>query len=228
VSVGLVARPNGSGTVRVTALLDRDAATAVGSSLRTADLRAAGWTIEPTERRSNGSVAMSVTRGFSNPIEAQGLIGEVAPAALKRFTIEQHRGFWRTTTSFKGTIDLSRGVGTFSDPALTSAFGGQPVGVTPAQLEKKYGVPIDRLFGLQVAVKLPGKVVDTNAATTTGDGAVWTPKLGEQMSIRASAREWNAWTVGLLALCALSGVGAVAVGVRARAANKPRRRARTK
>jgi len=62
--------------------------------------------------------------------------------------------------------------------------------VTPAALEKRFGAPVDHLLGLQVAVRLPGKVT-ANAPTGTDHGAVWAPSLGEDTVLEAHAEHWN-------------------------------------
>jgi hypothetical protein len=226
VSVGLTARANGSGTVRVTALFDRDAAAAIGSSLRLNDLKASGWTIEPAKKKPDGAMSVSVKHSFADRAEARRVLADVAPDALKGLAFEQRAGFWRTKTSFSGSVDLAKGIESFGDPALTQSLGGQPLGVSPAEIEKRYGAPIDRLFGLQVAVKLPGKVVESNAPTTTSDGAVWAPKLGEQVSMNAAASEWNLRSLAVVSAGSLVAAFGVVLFVRGAAHQKRRRRRR--
>ena len=221
VSVGIDTEADGSGEVQVTAVLDEDAAERVGDleeNLRTDDLEKAGWIVERPERRDDGSVAQTIRQSFDDPAEAERMLAELAgddpetnaAAPLRAFEVEQERGFFRTTTTFTGVVDLARGVEAFSDAGLTEAFGGQPLGAPVDQLERQLGATFDRLFGLQVAVRLPGKV-ESNAPTTADNGAVWAPKLGERVELTAEATQVNTRNVILLLVAVASTLALVAV-----------------
>lgn len=194
-SVEVQARPDGSGEVKATALLDRSATRAIGdlaTQVALDDLRAAGWEVRGPEENSDGGSEIEVRHGFTDVADARQLLVQLtgSDGAFKGFVLEQKRTFLRTETALRGTVDLSRGMAVFSDPKLTEALGGQPLGVTPEQLEQRLGAPVDRVFGLQVAVRLPGGV-ESNAPTATGSTAVWAPRLGEQLAIEATAQQWN-------------------------------------
>ena len=221
VSVGIDAEADGAGEVQVTAVLDEDAAERVGDleeNLRTADLEKAGWIVERPERRDDGSVVQTIRHAFDDPAEAERVLAELAgdvpesnaAAPLRAFQLEQERGFFRTTTTFSGVVDLARGVEAFSDSELTAAFGGQPLGAPVDQLERQLGATFDRLFGLQVAVRLPGKV-ESNAPTNADNGAVWAPKLGERVELTAEATRVNTRNVLLLLVAVASTLALLAV-----------------
>lgn len=221
VSVVVDTEDDGSGEVRVTAVLDEDAAERVGDleeNLRTGDLEADGWVVDPPEHRADGGVAQTVRRRFDDPSQAERALARLAgddpetnaAAPLRAFAIDQERGFFRTTTRFRGTVDLARGVEAFGDHQLTELFGGQPLGTSVDQLERQLGAPFDRLFGLQVAVRLPGRM-ESNAPTNADDSAVWAPKLGERVELTAEASKINATNLLLLLVAVASGVALVSV-----------------
>jgi hypothetical protein len=219
VSVGVNARADGSGEVRVTAVLDEDAAKrveAAGATLRTEDLEAAGWTVDEPETAKDGSVTHVVRHRFETTREAERILAQLgadnsdtgSEAPLRDFVVTQKRSFFRTETSFRGTVDLARGAEAFSDARLQETLDGQPLGVPVEQLERQLGASFDRIFGLQVAVRLPGDV-ESNAPTETDNGAVWAPKLGERVDLAADAARWNVRNIALLVV---SVVAALALG----------------
>jgi hypothetical protein len=227
VAVAVDTRADGRGDVQVTAVLDREAARMMGDvdeRLRTADLRRAGWEVDAPEVRSDGSVEVVVRHGFAGPGDAQRVLADVAGdgGPFRGFVVRQRHTFWRTTTSFAGTVDLGKGIEAFADTELARQLGGGPaLGVPVDQLERRLGGPVDRLFGLQVSVRLPGKVEESNAPTEGAGGAVWSPKLGEQASLQATAAQWNARNIALLAVAVAAALAAVGVA----AVRRLRRRA---
>ncbi len=219
-SVEVRARPDGTGEVKATALLDRSATRAVGdltTQVALDDLRAAGWEVRGPEENTDGSSEIEVSHGFANVADARPLLDQLTgtEGAFKGFVLEQKRTFLRTETALRGTVDLSRGMAVFSDPKLTEMLGGQPLGLTAEQLEQRLGVPVDRAFALQVAVRLPGRV-QSNAPTATGGTAVWAPRLGEQVAIDATAEQWNRPNLALAGLAVASALALAGVLVRRR------------
>ncbi len=210
----LSAGPDGTGEVTVTALLDRRAVQSVGD-LKTQvvldDLRATGWQVRGPEENTDGGAEVEARHRFANLAEARRLLDELggAEGAFKGFVLEQKRTFLKTRTALRGTVDLSRGLGTFSDAELAAVLGGQPLGISPEQLEQRLGVPGDRAFGLQLAVRLPGRI-EANAPTSAGNTAVWAPRLGEQVAIAATAEQWNRANLVLMALALGSALGLAA------------------
>jgi hypothetical protein len=221
VAVGVDAEADGGGEVRVTALLDREAARMVGdvrARLRTEDLRQAGWRVEPPERRSDGSVVVVVRRPFDDPAGAARALADLGGdhGPFKGFALQQRRTFWRTTTSLRGNVDLARGVESFADAELTERLGGPGAfGVPVEQLERRLSAPFSQLLGLQVAVKLPGRV-ESNAPTTAAGAAVWAPALGDRASLQASAVQWNMRNLALAGASVAFAVAAVVSGLRRR------------
>jgi hypothetical protein len=195
VSVGLDARADGGGQVQITARLD--------------DLRDAGWRIEGPTPQDDGGLEVVATHPFDDDEEAEALLEDVG--ALQDFDLEQERSFFTTTTKVHGTVDLQEGLGTFTDPDLEQALGATPeapLGVGIAALEKRFGAPIDRLLGLQLAARLPGDLDadETNAPTIAGRTAVWSPALGSRLTVEAQSHRWNVRNVVLLAITVVAGL----------------------
>ena len=241
VSVGLDANPDGTGEVRAAALLDADAVTELvgqaagnpasadpASRIKVDDLRKAGWKIEgPTPAgEGDGGLEVVATHPYADAAEARRLLTEVAgdPGPFKDITLRQERGFFKTTTHFTGTVDLDAGLGAFTDPELRQALQATddaPLGVTQEQLERRLGAALDRIFGLQVAVRLPGKISTSNAPTETDNGAVWAPRLGEEVTLEAASERWNVGNIVAL-VAALAAAAALLVTLLRRLATSRR------
>lgn len=220
VSVGIDANDTGGGEITARAQLDGSAVTQLGGPepgdrIRLDDLEKAGWDIEGPTKLDDGGLEIVATHDFDTPGEAEGLVADLGgdPGPLKQFTLRQTRTFLKTTTDFKGTVDLERGLGAFTDPSLQEALGATaeaPLGVTPDALEKRLGAALDRLLGLQVAVHLPGDV-ESNAPTATKSSAVWAPAIGEQQALEATSQQWNVGNIAGAATSTLSALGLAAV-----------------
>jgi hypothetical protein len=228
VSVGVDADPDGTGRVRAAAALDADAVERLvgeaagdpatvdpATRIKLDDLRDAGWTVTGPEPTDDGGLEVVVTQRFADAAEARRLLAEVGgdPGPFRDVSLAQTRSFFKTRTDFAGTIDLDAGLGAFTDPELRAALEATddaPLGITTAQLEERLGAAIDRMFGLQVAVRLPGRVT-SNAPTETDNGAVWAPSLGEEVVLEASSERWNVANIVALAAAILSAVALVVV-----------------
>ncbi|HUP86349.1 MAG TPA: hypothetical protein VM143_11840 [Acidimicrobiales bacterium] len=213
VSVGIDSNADGGGEVRAQARLDGGAVNQLGGPdpaerIRLDDLRAAGWDVEGPTRQDDGALQIVATHGYATEREAEALVADLGgdPGPLRDFAVHQHRTFLRTTTDFTGTVDLEAGLGAFTDPDLQEALGSTadaPLGVTSAALEKRLGAALDRLFGMQVAVRLPGEVT-SNAPTEADNGAVWAPSLGEEVRLEAHSERWNVRNIAGAAVAAAS------------------------
>lgn len=227
-SVGVEADADGTGQVRAAAVLDAgaveelvgeaagDPATAdPATRIKVDDLRAAGWTVIGPDPTDDGGLEVVATQRFEDAGEARRLLAEVAgdPGPFRDVSLRRTRSFFKTRTYFAGTVDLGAGLGAFTDPDLRAALEATdeaPLGVTTAQLEARLGEAIQQMFGLQMAVRLPGRLT-SNAPTETGGAAVWAPSLGEEVVLEASSERWNvanlvALSVGFLSALALVGI----------------------
>jgi hypothetical protein len=195
IGVGVDVHDDGTGTVRATVTLDGDAAQRVpdlANQLRVDDLRNAGWRVDTPKSLKDGSMVVQAARGFRTPAEASRIVAQLNEpnGPFRRFRLERTRSFLKTTTRFTGTVDLSRGLASFSDPQLDRQLGGGTFGVDQAQLERQAKAALDRVFTVTVAVRLPGPTT-SNSARAASNGAVWRPRLGEKAELVASASQWN-------------------------------------
>jgi len=188
---------DGSGRVVVTATLDKEATAAAGP-LALADLRQAGWTVDGPRSQPGGSTVVQASRAFHDAQEATAVVADVAGPSgpLREFRLSHRRSLLRTRTTFTGTVDLRAGLAAFGDDDLRRRLGGPGLGLDPAAVRQATGVDLDSLFRLTVQARLPGKV--TSNAPATNDGAVWQPRLGQQVLLSASAVRFNPLPVLLL------------------------------
>lgn len=223
-TVGVEADADGGGRLRVVVALDEAAAERVpdlAEQLRVDDLRAAGWEVAPPRETDDGGVEVEAVRRFRSPGEltqaVEELSGEAGP--FRDFELRRERTFLKTKTALRGTVDLQAGLAGFGDDALRERLGGEgpnaALGFDPADLERRLGAALDRVFVFRVAARLPGDV-DSNAPTEAGNGAVWRPTLGETVTLAATAEQWNTRTLGALAVSVAAACGFVVVVVRTR------------
>jgi len=214
VRVGVDANDHGGGRVVAVVTLDHDAQKVVGDlkgKLRTDDLVKAGWSIDgPTKVGTN--LRITATKKFTSSAGAARAIKELdgGSGLFSGFTVSQQRSLLRTTTRFSGTIDLRKGIDAFSDPALEQELGS-PLGATPDEFSQRIGTQLQKALPITVGVLLPGQVT-SNAPVEDGGSAAWHPKLGDRLTLTASAKKWNVLPVGLGALAILAAGTALIVG----------------
>lgn len=226
--MALDADADGGGRVRASAVLDGDAVERLvgqaagdpedadpATRIKVDDLRDAGWTVTGPEPTDGGGLEVVVSHDYDDPAEARRLLAEIAgdPGPIRDVVLRQERTFFKTTTEFEATFDLAAGLGAFTDPDLREALEATdeaPLGITTEQLERQLGDAIDRMLGLQVAVRLPGDVT-SNAPAATDNGGVWTPRLGEEVVFEARSERWN--VANLVALAVALGAAAALAGV---------------
>lgn len=224
-TVGIDADADGTGRVRVEVTLDRDAARRVpdlAKQLRVDDLRAAGWQVdEPTKTDDDGLVVEAVKR-FRTPAEAAQAVEELSgpTGPFRDFELQRDRSFLKTKTAFTGTVDLSGGIEGFGDDALRERLGGSTLGFDPADVEQRLGTALSRIFAFRVVARLPGDV-DSNAPTSTDNGAVWRPVLGERVVLQATAERWNVRNIGAAVVSLGAALALVIVLARRRRADHP-------
>lgn len=220
VRVGVDAEVDGSGRLTATVVLDEAAARQAGDlagQLRVDDLRRAGWRVGAPARTPSGGLRIEASRPFARPEElaaaAEQLSGPGGP--FRDFRLTTDRSFARTTTSFSGVVDLSGGLEAFADERLAEQAGGAPFGAPAADLERRLGVVLNRVFRVQVAAALPG-AVESNAPSVGAAGAVWAPRLGEQVRLTATSATWHTTRLVLVGAALLAALLAVAAAVGAR------------
>ena len=210
VAVGVEAKPDGSGRVRVTATLDKEAASQAGP-FALDDLRRTGWVIDGPRPTAGGGAVLIISHSFRTPAEATRLVGEVGGAGgpFRDLHITTHRSLLETRTAFAATVDRSSGLNGFGDADLRRRLGAPGLGLDPAAVKQSTGVDLDTLFTLSVGVVLPGTLRSSNAPAESGRSATWQPRSGEKSLLTASAHQWNTRAIAFLALAAAAGLSAL-------------------
>jgi len=215
IRVGLDMNDNGGGRVVAVVTLDPDAQKLVGDlkgKLKVDDLTAAGWNVVGPEKVGS-DVRVTATKAFKTAAGAARAVRELDGnnGLFKDFTVSQKKSLLRTSTKFRGTVDLRRGIESFSDAALEKTLGS-PLGATPAEFEKRIGSALSEALPITVGVLMPGEV-DSNAPVDDGGSAAWHPKLGDRIELIASAKKWNTPVIVLGAVAILAAGTALILGL---------------
>ena len=187
-TASIEAGPDGAGFVRAGIGMDNEALAQLGdpaTELRLDDLRAAGWTVTGPVRERDGLTWVRIAHRFTSPAEATRLAAQLGEP-FQGLRLVRRRSFLKTKTRLTGSIDLSKGLAAFSDPALQAALGGADLGALT-----------DDNVHLRFEARLQGQT------------RTWSPKLGEQVDIAAQAQSWNTGPVAA-AIAAVAAVAAVA------------------
>lgn len=166
-TVAVTSNSNGTGTVSVTALLDKEAANAVPDlkeQLQTSDLVKAGWTVDGPSDTKDGGKQVSVHHDFGSSEEATALLRRISGNGppFVDFQMQQQRTLTHVDTTFSGKIDMTQGVSSFGDLGLRQSLGSR-LGFDPNEIEKSLGVNWATTFPVDVEVRLPGKSTKASA-----------------------------------------------------------------
>lgn len=229
VRLGIDVEDDGRGRIEATVELDRQAVEQVGDlkdRLRVADLEQAGWKVIGPRRTVGGGQRVVAERRFSSPEEATRVVEQISgkDGPFQDFRMTSRSSFFRTTTRFSGRVDLRAGLDGFGDDDLRERLGS-PTGIDAEEFERRAGAALAEVFGFEVAVRLPGDTA-SNAPVEAGNGAVWRPRLGEDVTLTAAAEQWNWLAIVLAGTAVVSAAGAVVTARRARRRRTARRHAR--
>lgn len=209
VVVGVDVRPDGSGTVTVTATLDAEAATQLGdpAQLSFQDLATAGWTAAPAEPVDGGGLRIQVRRRFASPDGLASVLAEVGgrDGVLRDVGLDVTDALASTDYRFRADIRVTGDPAQFGDPDLTAALGGLALGRTPEELAALGTADADAAT-LTLSVRLPGDAPDTNGTLRSGR-AEWTVPLTGGTATSEDAR--SASSVAKARTRALLGAAAV-------------------
>jgi hypothetical protein len=184
VGVDVAMQADGTGTVTATADAELvNAAPSALGDLRLDDIRAAGWTVATPARGADGSQTVTLTKPFSTPAEATAVLGELngPNGPLQNLTVSLDRSFAVVSSSLTGAVQLTGGIGAFSDAALAQALGSQPLANLVTQ-------PIDQVMGLTVTARFPGRVTSASGEIAADRASVtWRPPLTDSTSTALDA-----------------------------------------
>ena len=196
-AVEIDAGPDGNGEVKASVVLDERAAAQVPDLerlLRVDDLEEAGWRVEGPTRRDDGGIRVQAVKSFRSPTGAARAMAELSgpEGPFRDFRLEVDRSYLLTRTALLGTLDLTRGLESFSDEVLAQRLGS-PLGVDTKTVERQLGKPLGEAFHVEVVARLPGE-----------QARVWSPALGERVQVAASGTRLNGERIafGVIALAA--------------------------
>ena len=182
VEIGVRARPEGSGVVRVRAVLDGEAAAWLGppeKALATDDLEARGWSITSPTTTDGGGVTFGAEHGFRTVAEANQLLTELTgpDGPFSKLRLSRSRSLTKTTITLSGPVDLSKRLEAFGDDALRDVVGaGSRIGMGEEELAE-LGASADKLtISLQSIMGGSESVVALPLGATTAidaSGKVW-------------------------------------------------------
>jgi hypothetical protein len=190
----VVVDEDGSGSVTVEVVLDEEAAARIpdlAEQLQVRDLQRTGWEITGPEAVEGGGQVITATKAFFEPDQLADVLAEVG--GITDPSLERSRSFATTSYDFTGTLDLSAGLATFSDPQLTDLLDGMPVGIDPEALADELGSPLQDLTSFAFEIQLPSG--DGGHETTR-----WEARLGDDpVPMAAGTEDRNLLALGLAA-----------------------------
>ncbi len=209
--VGLTMAEDGSGEVVVTVTLDADAAARVpdlADDLRVADLEATGWTVTGPDPTEDGGLALEARKPFATPEQGRAVLREIGGRGgiLRAIELRRDHTFGETTWTFGGGLDLSAGLGSFSDDDLDAVLGSDTFGLDQAALEAQLGAPLADTMSVSVTATLPEGDFTTNGEAAATTSARWTADLGDEpqrMAAQSSERDTTVWILAGVSAAAL-------------------------
>ena len=234
VEVSIAVAENGSGAVAVTASFDDEARARLGgnlaAALRTADLKASGWSVSPPQRLGN-TWHVTATKPFGSPAGLQAVLDDVGgkQGVFRGWGVEVDNSFGRRTWTVQGRVVLTGSLDQFGDSDLTAALGGLPLGRTPEQMQAELGK--GGTIPLTVRVTLPASVA--SAADTNGSAASYpaasvhwryaVPGRAVDEGLHATASAVNAEAYLWFGLAAVALIAAVSFWIFTRSRARARR-----
>jgi hypothetical protein len=193
VDVAVKQNLNGTGEVRVSLLLDAEAASQAGDlrkTIRVKDLEPAGWRVVGPTPLPAGGVQFTIIKAVRNPGEASSALAELSgpDGPFGQLVVDRSRTPVSISTGVLGDVDLTKGYEVFGDVVTSRALlSGSLIGVDPKLIATRYGKPIEELMPLSFTVELPGKAAKTVVLPT-----------GNVTKVTVQTTSWN--TAALLPL----------------------------
>jgi hypothetical protein len=173
VTVDVVARPDGSGTVTVTAVADAElvaAAPGLAEDLRLDDATATGWAVTGPTPTADGGLEVVLTRPFTGPDEANAILAQLngPDGPLTGLQLTRLVDGDDVRHEVTGTLLLASGLAAFTDAELLGLVGDASLAAVDPTLD------VADTIGVTLTVTLPGSRGDTTGETegaTDADGA---------------------------------------------------------
>lgn len=231
-TVDVTVKPDGSGTITLTAVADADVvaqAPGLQEDLRFDDAVAAGWVLTPPAATDAGGLQVVLTHDFATVEEATALLqsingpgGPLHDVVLSRVVTKDD-----ITTTLGGTLRVDGGLDAFADPDVLAAIGGSPYADNIAAANLR---PTDAVT-FTFTAHLPGKAV--TAVSGAEPTLTWsvpldaTPADLSASAVISQGQPSSSWgTVSKVALIALVVWCVVAFGFIAFVAKARRAKAR--
>ena len=167
---------DGSGQVSLTVRLDPEAARRLGdpaTALRTDDLTAAGWVVEPPEVADDGALKLLARRDFASPQELPVVLDEVGgtDGVFRDVSLTITDGFATTEYDLARSGGADRWCRAVRRRRPDRGPGWAPLARTPEELALEGGADPEAMT-LRVVVELPGGTPDTDGVVEEG-AATW-------------------------------------------------------
>lgn len=187
-TVELKVAPDGSGTITITAVADKELvekAPGLAEDLRFDDAVAAGWQVDGPTATDSGGLQVVVRHPFATAAEATALLASLngPDGPLHDVVVTHTVTDDAVTTGLSGSILVSNGLDAFADPDVLAAIGGSPYANDLATANLR---PADVLSFTFVA-DLPG----TSAEGAEGTGSVATVAAPNTASTNGGVHTWT-------------------------------------
>lgn len=188
VNVNVAMQRDGSGAVTITAVADPDVVTQapdLATDLRFNDLKVAGWSVSGPTSESNGGLKVVLTQAFSTPAQATQILANISgvKGPLMAITVSRNRNRELTTFRLDGHLQITSGLGAYTDENLLAAVGATPYANELANAKVQPGEAV----GINFSATLPGAVHKTTGAEQTGVLSWTVPADGSAIDIATAA-----------------------------------------
>ena len=158
---------DGSGVVTASVILDAEAASRTvlfESPPLVEDLKVTGWNVAGPTPLPDGTYQMTASKTFSRADQLHGVIEELAGpnGAFRDFELDRATSFAKRSWTLTGTVDLTKGLASFSDDELNAQLGGPPLGPDKAAQDAALGRTLESIIHVTVQARLPGELDSHN------------------------------------------------------------------